>query len=66
VVWTVGPVTNTNGTLIATKTQEGIKNWSCERALSARNNVAIDVNACSNNPSGSAVNIVHQIAAKVP
>jgi serine/threonine kinase PknH len=66
VVWTVGPVTNTNGTLITTKTQEGTQNWSCERALSVQSNVAIDVNACSNNPSGSADNIVHQIAAKVP
>jgi serine/threonine-protein kinase len=66
VVWTVGPVTKTNGTLITAKTQEGIKNWSCERALSARNNVAIDVNACSESPSGSAVNIVQQIAARVP
>jgi serine/threonine-protein kinase len=66
VLWTVGPVTNTNGTLIAAKTQEGTQNWSCERALSVRSNVAIDVNACSNNPSGSADNIVQQIAAKVP
>ena len=65
VVWTVGPVTNTNGTLITTKTQDGANDWSCEPALSVRNNVAIDVNACSNSPSGSAVNIVHQIAAKV-
>jgi hypothetical protein len=30
------------------------------RALSVRNI------ACSNSPSGSAVNIVHQIAAKIP
>jgi hypothetical protein len=66
VVWTVGPVTNTNGTLITTKTQDGIDDWSCERALSVRNNVAIDVIACSNSPSGSAVNIVHLIAAKIP
>ena len=65
-VWTVGPVTNTNGTLITTKTEEDIENWHCERALSVRKNIAIDVIACSNNPSGSAVNIVHLIAAKVP
>jgi serine/threonine-protein kinase len=66
VVWTVGPVTNTNGTLSTTKTQEGANGWACQRALTARNNVAIDVNACSYSLSDSAVNIVHQIAAKVP
>jgi PknH-like extracellular domain len=61
VVWTVGPVTNTNGTLITTETQEGVNDWSCERALSVRNNVAIDVIACSNSPSGSAVNVVQRM-----
>jgi serine/threonine-protein kinase len=66
VVWTVGPVTNTDGMLVTSKTQESANHWICERALSVRNNVVIDVNACSNSPSGSAVNIVHQIAAKVP
>jgi PknH-like extracellular domain len=38
----------------------------CGRALAARNNVIIDVNTCSADPSDSAVNIADQIAAKVP
>ena len=75
-VWTVGPVSNTNGTLSATHTLGGGNssvtwNWdSCQRALTVANNVAIDVLACSENRSDSrsdsAVNIAHQIAAKVP
>jgi PknH-like extracellular domain len=74
-VWTVGPVANTNGTLSATKTvggdSSGTWNWlSCQRALTVANNVVIDVSACSHNrsdsQSDSAVNIAHQIAAKVP
>jgi serine/threonine kinase PknH len=65
-VWTVGPVSNTNGTLSATKTQEGSSGYTCRRALTVANNVAIDVQACSSNQSDSAVNIAHQIAAKVP
>jgi hypothetical protein len=65
-VWTVGPVSNTNGTLSATKTQEGGNGYTCERALTVANNVAIDVQTCSSNQSDSAVNIAHQIAAKVP
>jgi hypothetical protein len=72
-VWTVGPVSNTNGTLSATKTAGGDASWpwvSCQRALTVANNVAIDVETCTNNHSDSqpdaAVNIAHQIAAKVP
>jgi PknH-like extracellular domain len=71
-VHTVGPVSNTNGTLSATVTWAG-STWSwatCQRALTVANNVAIDVRACSHNRSDSqsdaAVNIAHQIAAKVP
>jgi serine/threonine kinase PknH len=68
VVWTVGPVSNTNGTLSATKTEEGGNGngWTCQRALTVANNVAIDISACGYNLSESAVNIAHQIAAKVP
>jgi serine/threonine kinase PknH len=68
-VHTVGPVSNTNGTLSATVT--GIlarygDSAVCERALTVANNVAIDIDACSASPSGAAVNIADQIAAKVP
>jgi PknH-like extracellular domain len=42
---------------------------SCQRALRVVNNVAIDIEACSRNPSDSqsdaAVNIAQQIAAIV-
>jgi serine/threonine protein kinase len=69
-VWSVGPVSNTNGTLSATKTevspQPAINGWGCQRALTVANNVAIDVQTCSGSPSGPAVNIARQIAAKVP
>jgi serine/threonine kinase PknH len=66
---TVGPVSNTNGTLSATITGVLARNGSsgaCERALTVANNVAIDIDACGENPSGAAVNIADQIAAKVP
>jgi membrane associated rhomboid family serine protease len=65
-VWDVGPVSNINGTLTATLTGDGVKGWACQRALATANNVAIDVRACSYTQSDSAVNIVQQIAAKVP
>jgi serine/threonine-protein kinase len=65
-VWTVGPISNTNGTLSTSKPEEGGNGWTCERALTVSNNVAIDVVGCSFNQSDSAVSIAHQIAAKVP
>jgi serine/threonine kinase PknH len=66
--WTVGPVTNANGTLSISTTDldSQPKGWTCQRALTVANNVAIDITACSGNPADSAVNIAHQIAAKVP
>jgi hypothetical protein len=66
VIWSVGPVSNSNGTLKATKTREGGNGWTCQRALTVAGNVAADVVACSYSPSDSAVNIADQIAAKVP
>jgi serine/threonine kinase PknH len=60
----VGPVSNTDGTLSATVTPANSLGV-CERALTVANNVAIDVTACLG-PTGAAVSIAHQIAAKVP
>jgi hypothetical protein len=74
-VHTVGPVSNTNGTLSVTQNQEGVDLvFSCQRALTVANNIVVDVSACSLNQSdaqfdaqsNSAINIAHQIAAKVP
>jgi serine/threonine kinase PknH len=61
---TVGPVSNTNGMLSATVTPANSPGV-CERALTVANNVAVDVTTCMG-PQGAAVNIAHQIAAKVP
>lgn len=67
-VWDVGAVSNTNGMLSTTATQENanVGGWGCGRALTARNNVVIDVNTCSADPKNSAVEIASRIAAKVP
>jgi serine/threonine kinase PknH len=68
-VHTVGPVSNTNGTLSATVTGVLTRNGgsaTCERALTVANNVAIDIDACGVTPSGAGVNIADQIATKIP
>ena len=65
--WSVGQISNANGTLSTTATQQnaGAPGWGCGRALALRNNVIIDVNTCSPNPADSAVKIADQIAANV-
>jgi serine/threonine kinase PknH len=60
----VGPVSNTNGTLSATVTPANSLG-ACDRALTVANNVAIDITACVG-PPGAAISIARQIAARVP
>jgi hypothetical protein len=66
--WAVAPVSHTNDILSTTATQQNSNDpgWACGRALALRNNIVIDVNTCSANPTDSAINIANQIAAKVP
>jgi hypothetical protein len=67
--WTVGAMANTNGVLstVSTLQDPPATGWkACGRALTAKNNVVIDVNTCSVDPKNSAVDIANQIAAKVP
>jgi len=65
--WSVGQISNANGTLSTTATQHNASapGWGCGRALGLRNNVIIDINTCSTNPADSAVKIANQIAANV-
>jgi hypothetical protein len=65
--WSVGQISNANGTLSTTATQHNASapGWGCGRALALRNNVIIDINTCSTNPADSAVKIADQIAANV-
>jgi len=65
--WSVGQISNTNGTLSTTATQQNASapGWACGRALTLRNNVMIDINTCSANPADSASKIANQIAANV-
>ena len=65
--WTVGSISNAEGTLSTTVTQQNASapGWGCGRALAHRNNIIIDVNTCSANPADSAVKIAEQLAANV-
>jgi hypothetical protein len=64
-VWTVADVSNRDGTLDTSEVQEGGNGWTCQRALTVRNNVAIDIATCAYTLPGSAArDIAMQIAAK--
>ncbi|MGP0079102.1 sensor domain-containing protein [Mycobacterium sp.] len=68
--WKVGAVSNTNGVLSTTTTVTASKNGqsmsqSCQRALTARNNVVIDTEVCRQDPGNVAVNVANQIAGNV-
>jgi hypothetical protein len=55
-----------NGMLTASEVQEGGDGWTCQRALTVRNNLAIDIVTCAYTQNGpSATDIANQIAAKV-
>lgn len=65
-VWTVSGTTNDNGMLTTSQVQEGGDGWTCQRALTVRNNVAIDIVTCSYTLADAvAGNVAQQIAAKV-
>jgi|ERR1700731_1771483 len=68
--WKAGAVSNANGVLSTTTTVSATKNGttlsqSCQRALTVRNNVVIDVDACRKDPGDLAVTVANQIAGKV-
>jgi hypothetical protein len=65
--WSVGQISNINGTLTATATQIDARapGWRCGRALALRNNVIIDINTCSVDSADSAAKIAEQVAATV-
>jgi len=68
--WKVGAPSNANGVLSTTSTVSLSANGqsisqSCQRALTVRNNVVIDVEACQKDPGNIAVNVANQIAGKV-
>jgi PknH-like protein len=69
--WQVGPVSNSNGTLTTTLTMTMSNNgnpvltMTCQRALTVRNNVVIDVGVVRKDPPDLAVKVAGQIAGKI-
>lgn len=69
-VWQVGALSTANNTLsipVSVTMTKGTVSFkgTCQRVLTVRNNIAIDLTACSKDPGDAGVKIANQIAAKV-
>lgn len=62
--WTIQDVTRQGDTLTANTSLRGA-DASCQRALTAKRNVVIDVTACSEDPANTAVTLTSMIAERI-
>ncbi len=66
-VWQVGPVGAERDMLTVSRTQDSPQRWFCQRALSVRGNVAVDVEACdAGGPTAAAADITGAIGERLP
>jgi eukaryotic-like serine/threonine-protein kinase len=64
--WAFSPLTTPDGALVLTTSREGKIYAGCQRALTARNNVIVDVGACSFSLDKKGVDLLKAIVAKIP
>jgi hypothetical protein len=66
-LWSIGPAETDRDVLSVSRTQRGPQQWSCQRALTVRNNVAVDIEACSlDGPTAAAAGIARAISDRLP
>ncbi len=66
-LWSVGPSSTDADVLSVSRMQQGPQRWSCQRALTVRVNVAVDVEACSlGAPTSAAATIATMIGERWP
>lgn len=65
-IWSVGPVSDSGELLAIALLQQDDSDWTCQRALSVRKNIVIDVEACGHATApATASALVNGIAKKV-
>lgn len=64
--WSMGDATDHDGVLTMMSTNEYVTAWGCGRALTVRNNVAVDTLVCAAPPGGLAESVAKTIAQKIP
>jgi len=66
-IWSVGRVSSERDLLTVSRSERSPQDWSCQRALSVRSNVAVDVEACSlAGPTTAAAAIAEAIGVRLP
>ncbi len=66
-IWQVGPVGAERNMLTVGRTQHSPQHWFCQRALSVRGTVAVDVEACdAGGSTGAAASIAAAISEHLP
>ncbi len=63
--WFVATVDNHDGMLTALMNQEGARGWACQHALTARNNIVIDIEVCGADITHQATAIAKKVAQNV-
>jgi hypothetical protein len=67
--WALRPPEDVNGVAVLLRTAEGQRGYGCSHALAARNNIVVDVGACSDDSTrlnDQAAAIVNTILPKIP
>lgn len=65
--WSVGPVAADRDMISVSRVQHSPQQWSCQRALTVRGNVAVDIEACSlDGPTEAAAAIAGAIGERLP
>ena len=64
--WSLTEATDNDRILTITRAEEeSTRGWSCQRALTAENNIVVDVSACMHHVNDQGSQIAWQIAEKV-
>lgn len=63
--WSLNTATEDQGVLTITRSEEDLPGWSCQRAMTVRNNVVVDLSACAMNVDDSGAELARRIAGKI-
>ncbi len=63
--WTFGQIAGDPPKISLTRTQENAQGWACQHAISAANNIVVDIDACDYKLSNQGAEAADQIVAKI-
>lgn len=63
--WSLNTATEDDGVLTITRSEQDLPGWSCQRAMTAKNNVIVDLSACAMDVDDRGARLTERIAAKI-